>query len=127
MQFTIDQVRHVMRQLLAGLAYCHEKLILHRDIKGSNLLLNAACDLKLADFGLARNYVAEERGYTNRGGWVGVHAYVRVRVRVCSMWCVVCVRLRMRVCARVCMRALCCASRVGAPLSSWLLDGCLPP
>lgn len=56
-----------MKQLLAGLAYCHEKLILHRDIKGSNLLLNDKGELKLADFGLARNYVGEERGYTNRG------------------------------------------------------------
>lgn len=67
-QFTLPQVRHYMKQLLAGLAYCHEKLILHRDIKGSNLLLNDKGELKLADFGLARNYVGEERGYTNRGG-----------------------------------------------------------
>ena len=55
-----------MRHLMEGLAFCHSKDILHRDIKGSNLLINSKGQLKLADFGLARRYSKdEERGYTN--------------------------------------------------------------
>ncbi|GFZ20545.1 protein kinase superfamily protein [Actinidia rufa] len=41
-------------QLLRGLKYVHSANVLHRDLKPSNLLLNASCDLKICDFGLAR-------------------------------------------------------------------------
>ena len=41
-------------QVLRGLKYVHTANVLHRDLKPSNLLLNASCDLKIADFGLAR-------------------------------------------------------------------------
>ena len=43
-----------MFQLLRGTAFCHSHGVLHRDLKPSNLLLNANCDLKICDFGLAR-------------------------------------------------------------------------
>uniref|UniRef100_A0A0G4FSQ4 Protein kinase domain-containing protein n=1 Tax=Chromera velia CCMP2878 TaxID=1169474 RepID=A0A0G4FSQ4_9ALVE len=46
--------RFFMLYLLDGLSYMHFKGVLHRDIKPLNLLVNRNCDLKIADFGLAR-------------------------------------------------------------------------
>lgn len=41
-----------MRQLLLGLEHCHNRQVLHRDLKGSDLRLDNGV-LKVADFGLA--------------------------------------------------------------------------
>lgn len=49
-----------MQQLFSGLQHCHERGILHRDIKGSNLLIDKNGMLKIADFGLA-NYFDPNR------------------------------------------------------------------
>ncbi|XP_042046314.1 mitogen-activated protein kinase homolog MMK2-like isoform X1 [Salvia splendens] len=46
--------RYFLYQILRGLKYVHSANVLHRDLKPSNLLLNANCDLKIGDFGLAR-------------------------------------------------------------------------
>uniref|UniRef100_A0A0D9X133 [RNA-polymerase]-subunit kinase n=1 Tax=Leersia perrieri TaxID=77586 RepID=A0A0D9X133_9ORYZ len=54
-KFSEAQVKCYMNQLLSGLEHCHSRRIVHRDIKGANLLLNNEGVLKIADFGLA-NY-----------------------------------------------------------------------
>ncbi|GLJ45850.1 hypothetical protein SUGI_0965340, partial [Cryptomeria japonica] len=51
--FTEPQVKCYVNQLLSGLEHCHNRGVLHRDIKGSNLLLDNGGVLKIADFGLA--------------------------------------------------------------------------
>ncbi|MCO5592525.1 hypothetical protein L7F22_046528, partial [Adiantum nelumboides] len=51
---TDDHCQYFLYQLLRGLKYIHSANVLHRDLKPSNLLLNANCDLKIIDFGLAR-------------------------------------------------------------------------
>ncbi|KAK4405648.1 putative serine/threonine-protein kinase [Sesamum angolense] len=52
-KFTEPQVKCYVRQLLSGLEHCHKHNVLHRDIKGSNLLIDDGGVLKIADFGLA--------------------------------------------------------------------------
>ena len=47
----------LIKQLIEGVAYLHEEGIMHRDIKGGNLLLTKDGVLKIADFGLARGFV----------------------------------------------------------------------
>ncbi|ONM33186.1 hypothetical protein ZEAMMB73_Zm00001d041514 [Zea mays] len=51
--FTEPQIKCYMRQLLEGLAHCHARGVMHRDIKCANLLVNNSGELKVADFGLA--------------------------------------------------------------------------
>jgi cyclin-dependent kinase 12/13 len=64
--FTESHVKTYAKQLLEGLWYCHERQVLHRDIKGSNLLIDNHGTLKIADFGLARTYADHLHRYTNR-------------------------------------------------------------
>ncbi|KAL0718629.1 hypothetical protein Bca4012_067952 [Brassica carinata] len=52
-KFSQAQIKCYMKQLMLGLEHCHSCGVLHRDIKGSNLLLDRNNNLKIADFGLS--------------------------------------------------------------------------
>ncbi|GMH21993.1 hypothetical protein Nepgr_023836 [Nepenthes gracilis] len=52
-KFTEPQIKCYMQQLLRGIEHCHSRGVLHRDIKGSNLLIDNNGNLKIGDFGLA--------------------------------------------------------------------------
>ncbi|XP_073266433.1 probable serine/threonine-protein kinase At1g09600 [Populus alba] len=66
-RLTEPQVKCYMQQLLSGLQHCHERGILHRDIKASNLLKDKNGMLKIADFGLANFFIRKpKRPLTNR-------------------------------------------------------------
>ncbi|KZF19046.1 Pkinase-domain-containing protein [Xylona heveae TC161] len=55
-KFTMGQVKCLFRQVLEGIEYLHRNDIIHRDVKMQNILLTSKGTLKLADFGMAREY-----------------------------------------------------------------------
>ncbi|XP_058077717.1 cyclin-dependent kinase D-1-like [Magnolia sinica] len=59
-------IKSYLQMTMKGLAYCHKKWVLHRDMKPNNLLIGADGQLKLADFGLARIFGSPDRKFTHQ-------------------------------------------------------------
>lgn len=57
-----DHAQYFVYQILRALKVMHSADVIHRDLKPSNVLLNANCDLKVCDFGLARSLLTAEPG-----------------------------------------------------------------
>ena len=46
-----DLISYILREVLEGLSYLHHACVLHRDIKGQNVLIRSDARVKLIDFG----------------------------------------------------------------------------
>ena len=64
-----------IRQMAAALAFLHSRRVVHRDLKADNVLLTGTEDVKLADFGLAREYIALKRfdAFRDDGSWMSCY------------------------------------------------------
>ncbi|EGF77844.1 hypothetical protein BATDEDRAFT_13581 [Batrachochytrium dendrobatidis JAM81] len=64
--FSAGDIKSWMLMMLRGLFHCHRNFILHRDLKPNNLLLSSTGQLKIADFGLAREFGDPTRAMTSQ-------------------------------------------------------------
>ncbi|XP_027920418.1 serine/threonine-protein kinase SAPK7-like [Vigna unguiculata] len=69
-----DQARYFFQQLIAGVSYCHDMEICHRDLKLENTLLDGspAHRLKICDFGYSKSCL----NYSRTHSMVGTPAYI---------------------------------------------------
>jgi serine/threonine-protein kinase len=70
----IAVVLHVMRAALSALAYAHAQGIVHRDVKGGNIMVDREGRVMVADFGIAR--AMEDASLTATGSVVGTPFYM---------------------------------------------------
>ncbi|KFG63845.1 putative cell-cycle-assocaited protein kinase ERK7 [Toxoplasma gondii RUB] len=71
--------QYIVYQLLRAIKYMHSGELLHRDMKPSNVLLNSECQVKVADFGLARSVAHSESNNSEAGGNPVLTDYVATR------------------------------------------------
>jgi mitogen-activated protein kinase kinase kinase 1 len=104
--FSEPVIIRFVKQVISGLSYLHDKHVLHRDLKGGNLLVDKdGQTLKIADFGAAAHLASPSRGTVSgelQGQLTGTVAFMAPEVlrgdhygRKCDVWSVGCCVIEM--------------------------------
>jgi serine/threonine protein kinase len=59
-----DEIKAIFTQMLSAVGYVHEQGLIHRDIKPSNFMISPKGQVKLLDFGIAKNTDSNSAEYT---------------------------------------------------------------
>ena len=79
--FRESDIKSWMNMLCRGIEYCHRNWCLHRDLKPGNLLVSPSGELKIADFGLARE--CGDPGARMSSCWVVERIQLLL---ICGLW-----------------------------------------
>ncbi|KII88391.1 hypothetical protein PLICRDRAFT_124700 [Plicaturopsis crispa FD-325 SS-3] len=97
-------VRNFVRQMLEGLKYLHDRDIIHRHIKGANVLVNSSGCVKLSDFGISKDLEddmlrakdAEPSAFQRSAYWTAPEvARDGVHTKQADIWSVGCFAIEM--------------------------------
>ncbi|XP_052472328.1 TRAF2 and NCK-interacting protein kinase isoform X1 [Carassius gibelio] len=76
-----DWTAYISREILKGLSHLHQHKVIHRDIKGQNVLLTENADVKLVDFGVSAQL---DRTVSRRNTFIGTPYWMAPEVIACD-------------------------------------------